>query len=177
MRGDKRMMRPIMANSDNQGRYFGGNGYSKPAAALTILRESVMGPELFDQALKEYANRWAFKHPKPADFFRTMEDVSAVDLDWFWRGWFYGTDNVDVVVKDVQWFRLKNETADPERKNVRAGAGDLASSSTRASSEDFSKGPKSFTAIETPDEFYREFRSRLDENAYAKSSMERISIS
>ncbi len=166
MRGDKSMMRPVMANSDNQGRYFGGNGYSKPAAALTILRETVMGPELFDTALKEYARRWAFKHPKPADFFRTMEDVSAVDLDWFWRGWFYGTDNVDVSVEGVKWFRLREETVDPERKNVRTTPGDLASS---ASSEnngagDFSKGPQLLTAVDTPPEIYREFRSRVNDD-------------
>ena len=77
------------------------NAYTKPSAALTVLRETVMGPELFDKAFKEYAQRWAFKHPKPADFFRTMEDASAVDLDWFWRGWFYTNDNVDVNLEEV----------------------------------------------------------------------------
>ncbi len=100
-----------MAMSDNQGPSFGPNGYNKPAAALTILRETVMGPELFDKAFKEYAQRWAFKHPKPSDFFRTMEDASAVDLDWFWRGWFYTTDNVDLTVDDVKWYISKIDTA------------------------------------------------------------------
>jgi aminopeptidase N len=70
---------------------FGNNAYGKPATALNILRETVMGRELFDYAFKEYSRRWAFKHPSPADFFRTMEDASGVDLDWFWRGWFYTT--------------------------------------------------------------------------------------
>ena len=81
----------------------------KPATALNILREVVMGPELFDYAFKTYSERWAFKNPSPADFFRTMEDASAVDLDWFWRGWFYSTDNVDINVADVEWYQLETE--------------------------------------------------------------------
>ncbi|NJN27877.1 MAG: M1 family metallopeptidase [Cyclobacteriaceae bacterium] len=104
MKGSKDTMVPIMTNSE-QIKQFGNNGYAKPATALAILRETVMGPELFDYAFKEYANRWAFKHPAPADFFRTMEDASAVDLDWFWKGWFYTTDNVDVEVADVNWYK------------------------------------------------------------------------
>jgi len=86
MKGDKSKISPIMTNSESIWQ-FGSNAYSKPATALNILRETVMGPELFDYAFKTYANRWMFKHPSPADFFRTMEDASAVDLDWFWRGW------------------------------------------------------------------------------------------
>ena len=108
MKGSKEWMRPIMTNPE-QSLQLGPEAYSKPSAALVVLREQVMGPELFDQAFKEYSERWAFKHPKPADFFRTMEDASAVDLDWFWRGWFYSTDNVDVEVSDVKWFKLKGE--------------------------------------------------------------------
>ena len=88
MKGDKEGIRPIMTNSE-QILQFGNNSYAKPATALTILRNTIMGPELFDKAFKTYAQRWAFKHPSPGDFFRTMEDASAVDLDWFWRGWFY----------------------------------------------------------------------------------------
>ena len=80
---------PIMTQSESVVQ-FGPNAYSKPAAALIVLRETVMGRELFDHAFREYSNRWKFKRPTPADFFRTMEDASAVDLDWFWRGWFYG---------------------------------------------------------------------------------------
>jgi hypothetical protein len=91
MKGDKNWIRPIMTNSENIIQ-FGNNAYGKPSAALVLLRETVMGPELFDKAFKTYAERWAFKHPTPADFFRTMEDASAVDLDWFWRGWFYSVD-------------------------------------------------------------------------------------
>ena len=160
MRGDKNIMRPIMASSDNQGRSFGPNGYNKPAAALTILRETVMGPELFDKAFKEYSQRWAFKHPKPADFFRTMEDASAVDLDWFWRGWFYSTDNVDVEVDDVKWFRLKTEKADPEKKTPKVEKGDLAK---KEKSTDFSQGPQEFTIVNTPENFYGEFKNKIDD--------------
>ncbi len=165
MKGDKSMMRPVMATSDNQGRSFGPNGYSKPAAALTLLRETVMGPELFDKAFKEYAQRWAFKHPKPADFFRTLEDASAVDLDWFWRGWFYTTDNVDLTVDEVKWYKVKSTQIDPEKKNVKVKQGDLASKETKDKSVDFSTGPQEFTVINTPDPEYRDFRNRLDDNA------------
>ena len=105
MGGDKANMSPIMTSSDNIKQYF-NNAYGKTATALNILRETVMGRELFDYAFKEYARRWAFKHPKPQDFFRTMEDASGVDLDWFWRGWFYTTDNVDISVENMKWFKL-----------------------------------------------------------------------
>ncbi|MFB2119134.1 M1 family metallopeptidase [Parapedobacter sp. 2B3] len=97
-------LEPIMTNSENIVQ-FGPNAYAKPATALNILRETIMGRELFDYAFKEYARRWAFKHPTPADFFRTMEDASAVDLDWFWRGWFFGIDPVDISLDDVQHFQ------------------------------------------------------------------------
>jgi hypothetical protein len=107
MKGSKDMLEPVMTNSE-QLKQFGNNAYAKPATALAILRETIMGPELFDYAFKEYSRRWAFKHPTPADFFRTMEDASAVDLDWFWNGWFYTTDNVDMEVADVTWYKLDN---------------------------------------------------------------------
>jgi len=114
MKSEKDQLRPIMTNSE-QILQFGNNAYGKPATALSILREAVMGPELFDAAFKEYAQRWAFKRPNPADFFRTMEDASAFDLDWFWRGWFYSVDNVDINLADVQWFRMRaeNSTVEP----------------------------------------------------------------
>jgi hypothetical protein len=166
MKGDKSQMRPIMSMSDNiRKTEFGPNAYTKPSAALTLLRETVMGPELFDQAFKEYAERWAFKHPKPADFFRTMEDASAVDLDWFWRGWFYTNDNVDVDLSDVKWYRLKNEKTDPEKKDIKVTAGDLAASNAKGAGSDFTKGPREFTLINTPPEYYKEFKSRVDDNA------------
>jgi hypothetical protein len=102
---------PIMTNSDSL-LQFGNNAYSKPATALNILRETVLGRELFDYAFKQYARRWQFKRPMPADFFRTMEDASGVDLDWFWRGWFYTTDHVDISIERVRLFRL--DTLDPD---------------------------------------------------------------
>ena len=104
---------PIMTQSDSIVQ-FGPNAYSKPAAALAVLREAVMGRELFDHAFREYANRWKFKRPTPADFFRTMEDASGVDLDWFWRGWFYGTDHVDVAVGDIREYQVSSQDPDKE---------------------------------------------------------------
>jgi hypothetical protein len=108
MKMPKDQLEPIMTNSENIVN-FGPNAYAKPATALNILRETVMGRTLFDYAFKEYAKRWAFKHPTPADLFRTMEDASAVDLDWFWRGWFFGTDPVDISLNDVRAFRLNSK--------------------------------------------------------------------
>ena len=108
MKGDKRYISPIMTNSESIFQ-FGNNAYGKPCTALNVLRETVMGPELFDHAFKVYANRWMFKHPSPADFFRTMEDASAVDLDWFWRGWFYTTDHCDVAITGVKQYKLDFE--------------------------------------------------------------------
>ena len=113
MKLPKNQLEPIMTNSENIVN-FGPNAYAKPATALNVMRETVMGRELFDYAFKEYARRWAFKHPTPADFFRTMEDASAVDLDWFWRGWFYGTDAVDISIDNVTAFRMDSKNPDVE---------------------------------------------------------------
>ena len=101
MKGNQDFIAPIMSNPENVYQ-LGNNAYGKPATALNILRETVMGRELFDHAFKTYSKRWMFKHPTPEDFFRTMEDASAVDLDWYWRGWFYSTENVDLGVKEVK---------------------------------------------------------------------------
>jgi hypothetical protein len=114
MRGDKKTISPIMTNSESIFQ-FGNNAYGKPATALNILRETIMGRELFDYAFETYCERWKFKHPTPADFFRTMEDASAVDLDWFWRGWFYGTDNVEISIDDVKWFQLNTQNPELEK--------------------------------------------------------------
>ncbi|MFN3753388.1 M1 family metallopeptidase [Flavobacterium sp.] len=110
MSGDQTGLEPIMTNSESL-RQFGNNAYGKPATALNILRETIMGHELFDYAFKTYANRWKFKHPTPEDFFRTMEDASAVDLDWFWRGWFYTTDYTDIGIKEVKKYFVSNEAS------------------------------------------------------------------
>lgn len=101
MKLPKNELEPIMSNSENIVR-FGPNAYTKPATALNILRETIMGRQLFDYAFKQYARRWEFKHPTPADFFRTMGDASGENLDWFWRGWFYGTDAVDISLDSVK---------------------------------------------------------------------------
>jgi hypothetical protein len=108
MSGDQSTIAPLMTKGLNTFN-FGSNGYSKPAAGLTILRETVMGRELFDYAFKTYTHRWMFKHPSPEDFFRTMEDASAMDLDWFWRGWFYTTNVVDLGVKEVKKFYVTSK--------------------------------------------------------------------
>jgi hypothetical protein len=127
------------------------------------------GPDLFDKAFKEYAQRWAFKHPKPADFFRTMEDASAVDLDWFWKGWFYTTDNNDQSIESVKWFKVKKETKDVESKGKNVKQGTLGASAGNSTSgknnTDFNNGPEMFTVLPTDDRFYGDFRARIDDKA------------
>ncbi len=108
MSDDQDFLAPIMSNPENVFQ-LGPNAYGKPATALNILRETIMGPELFDHAFKTYSQRWMFKHPTPEDFFRTMEDASAVDLDWFWRGWFYTTDFVDIGVESVNTVQVTSQ--------------------------------------------------------------------
>lgn len=114
MRGDKSRIAPIMTNSESIWQ-FGNNAYGKPATGLNILRETIMGRELFDYAFKVYCERWKFKHPSPADFFRTMEDASAVDLDWFWRAWFYTTDHVDISLDEVNSFQMNSMNPEKEK--------------------------------------------------------------
>ncbi len=118
MKGNKEKISPIMTNSESI-HQFGNNAYGKPATALNILRETIMGRELFDYAFKEYSKRWMFKHPTPADFFRTMEDASGVDLDWFWRGWFYSTDHVDISLDGVKWTKINTKNPDVEKPLAR----------------------------------------------------------
>ena len=119
MKLDPAKQNSIMSSSDNiLPGTFGPNAYSKPATGLNILRETVMGRELFDYAFKEYARRWTFKHPTPADFFRTMEDASAVDLDWFWKGWFYSVDALDQGIAEVEWMQV--DTQNPEETKALA---------------------------------------------------------
>ena len=158
MRGDNGLARPIMTNSE-QIRQFGANAYAKPATALNILRETVMGPELFDYAFKTYAERWAFKHPTPADFFRTMEDASAVDLDWFWKGWFYTTDFVDVSVENVKWYRMENEENGLETRNVKVEDAAIDGDGTA----NFGDAAETFVFEGVEDAAYRGFRDKLNE--------------
>lgn len=112
---DQDNLSPIMSQGDYV-KNFGPNAYTKPAAGLYMLRQTIMGPELFDYAFRTYSKRWMFKHPSPADFFRTMEDASAMDLDWFWRGWFYTTDYNDIGVKDVKKFYLTDQPTEAAKK-------------------------------------------------------------
>jgi hypothetical protein len=122
MKLPKDQLEPIMTNSENI-IGFGPNAYSKPATGLNILRETIMGRELFDYAFKEYARRWAFKHPTPADLFRTLEDASGEDLDWFWRGWFYSTDACDISLDSVKFAKATVSATLPagERMGRRGG--------------------------------------------------------
>jgi len=117
MKLPKDQLEPIMSNSENI-IGFGPNAYSKPATGMNILRETIMGRELFDYAFKEYARRWAFKHPEPADLFRTMEDASGEDLDWFWRGWFYGIEACDISLDTVKYFRPDFTTTSTAKDTV-----------------------------------------------------------
>ncbi|MGF6927825.1 hypothetical protein QFZ48_003325 [Chitinophaga sp. W2I13] len=119
MKMPKDQLEPIMTNSENIVQ-FGPNAYAKPATGLNILRETIMGRDLFDFAFREYARRWAFKHPTPADFFRTMEDASAVDLDWFWRGWFFGTEPVDISIDSLKWYRMDGKNPEETAKTAQA---------------------------------------------------------
>ena len=116
---------PIMSQGDYV-KNFGPNAYTKPAAGLYMLRQTIMGPELFDYAFRTYSKRWMFKHPSPADFFRTMEDASAMDLDWFWRGWFYTTDYNDIALKEVKKFILTDQPTEEAKKMAKRYNMDLA---------------------------------------------------
>lgn len=167
MKSSKDLQRPLMVNSEQVvRRNFGNEQYAKAATALNILRETVMGPELFDKAFKEYAQRWAFKHPQPADLFRTLEDASAVDLDWFWRGWFYTTDATDQAIDQIKWYRVKSQKAQPEGKGVKTRSGDLRSGNKgERNYDDFSNGPEEFTLVATDPRLYGDFLSRVDDKA------------
>ncbi len=164
MRGSKDEMRPLMTNAE-QVLQLGYNAYSKPSAALHILRETVMGPELFDFAFKTYAQRWAFKHPTPADFFRTMEDASAIDLDWFWKGWFYSTDHVDLTVDKVKWYKMRPENDQPENRYNSASSVNLNSKNKNS----FSAQAEVFDFASTKSREYGEFKNKVDDNAIKRS--------
>lgn len=178
MKGDQHFISPIMTNPENVYQ-LGNNAYGKPATALNILRETVMGRELFDHAFKTYAQRWMFKHPTPEDFFRTMEDASAVDLDWYWRGWFYTTDYVDIGVEEVKKYYI-TDTPTKEGKELleRYGISDPSSVDAlyvvEEGSEDFSEDMKGKSPLETAptlneylmDNFTPEERQRLEVPKY-----------
>jgi hypothetical protein len=159
MAGDKSRISPIMTNSESIFQ-FGNNAYGKPATALNILRETVMGRDLFDHAFKTYCQRWAFKHPAPADLFRTMEDASAVDLDWFWRGWFYTTDHVDISMSNVKYVPVGNGDITEEKANASAAKANEPKDITQIRNEQ--EGWKSL--VET-DPKAVDFYTNYDENS------------
>ena len=159
----------------SQGDYvhqFGPNAYTKPAAALYMLRQTIMGPELFDYAFKEYAQRWAFKHPEPADFFRTMEDASAVDLDWFWNGWFYTTDYVDIEVSNVRWFKVAADAKSFENK-AQSGKIENTNVDSEGNNVDFSGGFEQINLTDTESNQYREFMNSVDDAAIRQANANR----
>ncbi|MGZ0016710.1 M1 family metallopeptidase [Yeosuana sp. AK3] len=168
MSGDKSIMRPIMTTSDNELlAQFGNNFYMKPTVGLQMLRNSILGKELFDQAFKEYCNRWKYKHPNPADLFRTLEDATATDLDWFFRGWFFTTDHVDMELSNVKWFKVYEESLNIEDQNKTVKM-KIEGENPAGKAKDFSSGPEVITMNSTPDQAYGGFLSRLDESEIRK---------
>jgi hypothetical protein len=184
MKGDQSNIAPIMINGELT-MQFSNNAYNKPAAGLNILRETIMGRELFDFAFKQYATRWMFKHPTPEDLFRTMEDASAVDLDWFWRGWFYHTDHVDISLDQVSEYTLASgDPADEkawEKRKEQDIPEELAVQRNRAtmksvveadtSMRDFYDGFDPYTANQLDRIRYKDYLNGLsqDERAWLQS--------
>ncbi len=144
---------PIMVQSDSL-LQFGNNAYAKPATALNILRETILGRELFDFAFKEYARRWQFKRPEPADFFRTMEDASGTDLDWFWRGWFYSTDHVDIAIENVRLYQMNTRNPDVEKDLQRKQANSQPKTLTAQRNEPLPKRIDQYPSLR---DFYNDF--------------------
>lgn len=144
---------PIMTNSESI-HQFSNNAYAKTATALTILRDTVLGRKLFDFALKQYAHRWRFKRPTPADFFRTMEDASGVDLDWFFRGWFYTTDHVDISIDSVKRYRVNTRNPDVEKKRLKALRDETPQTPTEQRDK---KLPKRIDELPELKDFYNDF--------------------
>lgn len=165
MQGDKKKLRPIMTNADNDLlMQMGNNFYQKPTVGFQMLRNSIIGKELFDEAFKEYANRWKFKHPNPSDLFRTIEDVTATDLDWFWKGWYFTTDNVDVELAEVKWFQTIQNEQTVEKKIKKGKPAKISGKSDASISTDFNNGPEMISVLPTEDKSYGQFLSRLNED-------------
>lgn len=161
MKLPKDELEPIMTNSENIKRYS-PNAYSKPATGLNILRETIMGRELFDKAFKTYSKRWAFRHPEPADFFRTMEDASGEDLDWFWRGWFYGTDPCDIAIDKVTVATPNLETQPMQEKSMTYNVEKPAVNSFEDISKIRNKNDKNISFYADKDKDVQDFYYRYD---------------
>jgi hypothetical protein len=166
MKLPKDQLEPIMTNSENIAN-FGANAYSKPSTGLNILRETIMGRESFDYAFREYARRWAFKHPTPADLFRTMEDASAEDLDWFWRGWFYSTEACDISIDTVKWANLNTDISNKPTTGL--GGNTVKQTVAKPSLNTFddiskirNRADKNITFATDADESLRDFYWRYD---------------
>jgi hypothetical protein len=173
MSGDRNILRPTMTNSDNDIlTQMGANFYRKPTVGFQMLRNTIIGQELFDKAFKEYANRWKYKHPNPSDFFRTIEDQTAVDLDWFWKGWFYTTEVVDINLSEVKWFQVVAPETTIENKPAKGKNMKIAGTGNQ-SNTDFSEGPQPITMVPTADREYGQFLSRLDETAISDQMKDR----
>ena len=165
MKSDPNTLVPIMTTSDLL-ISAGNSAYAKPATALNILRETIMGRELFDYAFKEYARRWAFKHPSPADFFRTMEDASGMDLDWFWKGWFYGKQPVDQSLGEVEWFQVNTQNPEIEKPIAQAEANRKAKTLSALRDE------KTNTVVNN-DPTMKDFYDTYDPNKVTKADREK----
>lgn len=180
MKADKSLQMPIMTNSESI-LQFGNNAYGKPATGLNILRETIMGRELFDYSFKIYCKRWMFKHPTPADFFRTMEDASGTDLDWFFRGWFYTTDHTDIAINQVKWYQFESGDPEDESKLKRAKAKETTESyvGTKRNDDeyegkrysdkfpemnDFYNSNDNWTVFKADRKKYEAYKSSLNEN-------------
>lgn len=165
---------PIMTQSDSV-LQFGNNAYGKPATALNILRETILGRELFDYAFKEYARRWKFKRPMPADFFRTIEDASGVDLDWFWRGWFYTTDHTDISIENVRLYTI--DTRNPEIEKERARQDKAARTETLSDqrNKSITKRTEVFPSLNDFYNTYDEFKVTAQEREAFQAYLETLS--
>ncbi len=144
---------PIMTNSESI-LQFGPNAYSKPATALNILRETIMGRELFDYAFKEYAIRWKFKRPMPADFFRTMEDASGIDLDWFWRGWFYSNEHVDISISGVRMLNVNTRNPKIEKGILAEKRDSIPTSNSKERNKDLERRANKYEDLK---DFYNSY--------------------
>ena len=165
---------PIMTNSDSI-MQFGPNAYSKPATALNILRETILGRELFDFAFKEYARRWKFKRPMPADFFRTMEDATARDLDWFWRGWFYTTDHVDIALEKIDVYLVDRRTPDEIAADEKAKREAQLPTLSKSRNKDLPKRADQYPELK---DFYNEYDPRAvtdQQRAAYQKALEQLS--
>ncbi|MEZ6137836.1 MAG: M1 family metallopeptidase [Pirellulaceae bacterium] len=160
---------PIMTNSESI-LQFGNNAYAKPATALNILRETVLGRELFDFAFREYAQRWKFKRPMPADFFRTMEDASGVDLDWFWRGWFYSTEHCDIAIDRVTWMVPDDGDPDKDADRKRAAKAEQTPSLSETRNKDLPKRAEQFAELK---DFYNSY-DELDVTPESREAYKRM---